>query len=504
MKKWKLYLLLIGIAIFSSCTKNTLPESVDTNVIPEVFPDYNEIIIPSNIAPLNFQILNKGDEYLVEIKSLNGKAIVVKSKSQTISIPLKSWRKLLNNNIGNKVSINILVKENTSWKKFNPLKVEISEYQIDTHLAYRIINVGYILWKKMGLYQRDLTSFKQTPIMLNRNTDGNCMNCHSFSKNNPEKLQFHMRGKHGGTLIVDEGKVKKLNTKTPYTMSAFAYPSWHPDGKHIAYSVDIINQWFHGVDKRNEVYDVASDIVVYDVEKNIVTTSPKVSTPSRETLPCWAPDGKSIYYVSADKYSDTIPSESVRYDLLRAEYDVISNKWGNVDTILKASDIGKSITFPIVSPDGKRLLFTASGHGYFTIYDKSSDLYILDLETKEYKEFPYNSDDVDSYHSWSSNGRWIVFSSKRLNGQNTHPWFSYIDEEGIVSKPFILPQKDPEFYNSFKDNYNRPELVSGKVKLNWPEVLKIARGKASDVEFDKNVDIDGLSGATKIKDSELH
>ena len=251
-------------------------------------------------------------------------------------------------------------------------------------------------------------------------------------------------------------------------------------------------------------YMTGLDIVAYDVEKNMVTTSPVVSTHSRENLPFWSPDGKFIYYISTDHYNDTLAFDSVRYSLLRVGFDVNTNEWGNVDTILKASDIKKSITFPTVSPDGKNILFTASGHGYFTVYDKASDLYMFNLETKKLSEFPYNSNDVDSYHSWSSNGRWIVFSSKRLNGLCTHPWFSYIDEEGNASKPFILPQKDPAFYSYFKDNYNRPELVKGKVNFNEQKLLKIARGKATDVEFDPKVNVDGLSGATKIKSEGLH
>jgi hypothetical protein len=503
MKKLKIYLIVLIVVVISSCNSN--PSSFENvSKTPDIFPDYNEIVIPSNIAPLNFQINESGDSYYVEIKSLNGKSLKIHTSSSSVSIPVSAWRKLLKKNIGNKISVDIYAKNSSGWTKYEPLKITVSEYEIDSYLAYRIINVGYILWKKMGLYQRDLTSFKESPLMLNRNTDANCMNCHSFSNNNPDKFQFHMRGKHGGTVIVDKGKITMLNTKTPYTMSSFAYPSWHPDGKHIAYSVNLINQWFHGVDKRNEVYDRASDIVVYDIEKNMVTTSPVVSTHSRENLPFWSPDGKSIYYISTEHYSDTTSFDSVRYSLLRVGFDVQTNEWGSVDTVLKASDINKSITFPTVSPDGKNILFTASGHGYFTVYDKESDLYIYNLETKQVTEFPYNSEDVDSYHSWSSNGRWIVFSSKRLNGLCTHPWFSFIDEDGKASKPFILPQKDPAFYSNFKDNYNRPELVKGKVTFNEQKLLKIARGKATDVEFDPKVNVDGLSGATKIKAEGLH
>jgi len=51
-----------------------------------------------------------------------------------------------------------------------------------------------------------------------------------------------------------------------------------------------------------------------------------------------------------------------------------------------------------------------------------------------------------------------------MDGLFTRPYFSYLDENGKASKPFVLPQKDPEFYNSFIQNYNIPELIVSEVR----------------------------------------
>jgi hypothetical protein len=483
----------------------TTSECKEMNVLPNIFPDYNGVMVPSNIAPLNFFISDEGANYQAQIIPLNGKPIIVQSKNGKMEIPMGKWKKLLLANKGADIKIDVFVKDKAKrWSKYKPLVITVSEDEIDNHLAYRIINVGYILWKKLGLYQRDLTSFNETPIMLNRNTNGNCMNCHSFSHNNPEKMMFHMRGDFAGTIIIDHDSVKKINTKTPYTMSAGVYPSWHPDGKHIAFSVDLVSQWFHGVGKRNEVYDKASDLVVYDLDNNTITTSPKVSTKNRETLPCWSPDGKFLYYCSTSPLSDSISWDKVQYDLVRIAFDARTNTWGNVDTVLLAKDAGGSISFPKLSPDGKWLMFTKSSHGYFTIYNSTSDLYLLNLETNQFFPFPYNSIDVDSYHSWSRTGKWVVFSSKRIDGLCTRPFFTHIDQNGKFSKPFVMPQKDPLFYQSFKNNYNVPELVNGAVTINKSELLKVAREKSIPSVFDTNVDVDGLSGASKIEQTVLH
>jgi hypothetical protein len=130
-------------------------------------------------------------------------------------------------------------------------------------------------------------------------------------------------------------------------------------------------------------------------------------------------------------------------------------------------------------------MFTLSSYGNFSIWHKDADLYMIDLETK--KAYPLdalNSDDVESYHSWSSNSRWVVFSSRRIDGLYTRPHFAYIDAEGNASKPFLLPQKDVEFYHYFMKSYNIPEFITGKVRQNGNALnRKAMEDKGIDVSF---------------------
>ena len=78
-----------------------------------------------------------------------------------------------------------------------------------------------------------------------------------------------------------------------------------------------------------------------------------------------------------------------------------------------------------------------------------------------------NSPDAESYHSWSHNSRWLVFSSRRDDGLYTKPYFTYIDAQGKAHKPFLLPQKNPKkYYDDLYFSYNIPELVQGRVNLN--------------------------------------
>jgi hypothetical protein len=125
-------------------------------------------------------------------------------------------------------------------------------------------------------------------------------------------------------------------------------------------------------------------------------------------------------------------------------------------------------------------------YGNFTIWHKDSDLYLMNLETNEITKPDINSNQAESYHTWSSTGRWIVFSSRRIDGFFTRIYFAYFDSNGKAHKPFLLPQKDPEFYNTFLKTYNVPELITSAVNLNPRNLSEIARSVPGDASFEKN------------------
>jgi hypothetical protein len=87
-----------------------------------------------------------------------------------------------------------------------------------------------------------------------------------------------------------------------------------------------------------------------------------------------------------------------------------------------------------------------------------------------------NSDESESHHAWSSNGRWIVFSSKRGDGLTARPFLAYFGADGHTGKPFVLPQKDPTLYLKLDKTFNRPEFVKGKIKVG-PRDFYRASGK---------------------------
>jgi hypothetical protein len=481
----KHFIFITGAVLSLSCSRpgNDL-EVIDS--LPALFPDYCDVVIPVNISPLNFKIVDDPEKAEVLIEGAKER-IRIRGKDKII-IPSEKWHKLLRNNTNGSLRVTVYTRREGKWNKYKPFSIFIRSEPADPFIVYRLIAPGYETWSEMGIYQRNLTSFDQDPIINNRLLPGACMNCHSFRANNPEDMMFHLRGNVGGTLLFQDGNVIKLNTKVKETISNCVYPYWHPSEDFIAYSVNNIQQVFHSVkEKRIEVFDSKSDIVVYDIRNNKLITSKIISSEeSFETFPAFSPDGRSLFFCSAKKGIQPDNYNKIRYSLCRIDFDALSGSFGDkVDTLVSSFQTRKSVSFPRISPEGKTLVFTLSDYGNFSIWHREADLYQLDLSSGNFHPIDaINSSESESYHSWSSNSRWMIFSSRRMDGLYTRPFIAYSDENGSFSKPFMVPQKDPDFYEMFLRSFNVPEFVKGKVRPDGRSMLKAIGSKAKDINFE--------------------
>jgi hypothetical protein len=324
---------------------------------------------------------------------------------------------------------------------------------------------------------------------------GQCINCHNYQQYNPDRMQFHARENLGGTVIAYDGKVRKINMKNDNLLSAGVYPAWHPWLKLIVYSTDKTQQTFHTVNPNKiEVYDTKSDLIAFDVEKNEVTNIE--NDPNElEVFPFWAPDGKTLYYCSAHfEYQDTIDpgvefmqrAEQVKYNLYKKSFNPETLQFGPREIVFDASAMDKSATFPRISPDGRYLMFTMAHYGYFHIWHHDADLWMLDLSKENATARPLteaNSADTESYHAWSSNGRWVIFSSRRDDGVFTRPFIAHIDQNGRASKAFELPSEDPDYHRQFMRSYNIPEFMKGPVTITPQTFADVLKGEAVNVKY---------------------
>ena len=462
--------------LFSACSTSSVNDFIQEERVPQMFPDYTEIMLPPNLAPTNFIIREKGDSFMARIYGEKGREFVIYHSDGNIRIPEKKWKNLLEKNKGGKIYMSIAVKRDKDWYQYQTIENMISSDFIDPYLYYRDIVPTNSLWNKMAMHQRNLQSFREYELFDNYRIEHNCMNCHTFNRNNPRELLFHVRGSNGGTVFYRNGELSKIDFPVPEILSSGAYCNWHPDGKLVAFAVNKIKQNYYlsGYgDKMKEVFDLESDIVFYNTETNKVLFFPQIASAERENLPAWSADGQTLYYVSAPPHINNMPNEEILYSLMEVSYDIHNNCLGEPKQVLSSNEIGGSISFPTLSPDGRYMFFCVADFGYFPVNNKSADLYLMDLKTGEYRKPDINSDESESYISWSNNGRWFVFSSRRLDGMTSKPFLCHISREGILSKPFVLPQKDPNYYMTNHRNFSRPELIKDRVDLNFRELSKI-------------------------------
>jgi hypothetical protein len=375
-------------------------------------------------------------------------------------------------------------EEIVRWSRFQALTARIAAEDIDTFLVYRRIRPGHSTWREIGIYQRNLSSFDESTILNNEYFKHGCVNCHTFCGNRAEKMLIGIRGAvYGSSALLLEGdKVRKIGTK-------FGYTSWHPGGKIAVFSVNKVRQIFHSAASEvRDVLDFDSLISYYVVESESVKTAPNLAKKDRlETYPTWSADGRYLYFCSApvtwsDKTAVPESYDQIKYDLVRTSYDIDGDQWGPLEPVLSAEDTGLSILLPRISPDGRWLLFCMCDYGCFPVYRHSSDLYMMDLEAAKqtgrykYNRLDINSSESESWHSWSSNSRWIVFSSKRGSGVFTRTYIAYVDKSGKVHKPIRLPQKDPTYYDSCLWTYSVPELITEPVRVTKEKLGRVVRG----------------------------
>jgi hypothetical protein len=486
-------LIAVSLLYASRNRKVTITQYNSIDFPAKVRPDYAGSTIPPNIAPLNFIIQQKGAGYFVKIFSEKGNPIEIFSKKPTIVIPKRPWHELLDLNRGRQLNIDVYVEsateassskgENIRWARFQVITARIASEDIDTFLVYRKIRPGHGTWRDMGIYQRNLGSFSESVILDNGYFKHGCLNCHAFCQNRTEKMLLGIRSPVYGSsaLLLDGDKVRKIGTK-------FGYTAWHPSGRVAAFSINKVRQLFHAASSEvRDVMDFDSVMAYYQADSKTVKTTPNIAKKDRlETYPTWSPDGRYLYFSSAPvTWSDkTVVPESynqIKYDLVRISYDLERNQWGPLESVLSADDTNLSILLPRISPDGRWLLFCMCDYGCFPVYRQSIDLYMRDLEaakqTGEYKynRLDINSSESESWHSFSSNSRWIVFSSKRDSGVFTRTYIAYVDKSGKVHKPIRLPQKNPMYYDSCLKTYSVPELVIEPVRITREKLGRVVR-----------------------------
>ena len=482
--------ILAALVLLGACSG--VPQKASpAGRLPAMTPDYAGVTIPRNIAPLTFAFDEEGARY-VTVFSAGSTQVVVKGKDRAVP-SAKDWKKLIGS--ADRINVETYMRKDGSWTSFEPFSIEVAS-EIDQFISYRLIPPNFENFEHLSLTIRDLTSYDDREFynneLLKEGSQVQCMNCHHFRNYGTDEMQIHVRQYLGGTMILRGDDVRKINMKNDSTISSGVYPAWNPVYNYIAYSTNFTYQEFHSHDRNLlEVIDDNSQLILYDLDRNEV--SMVYDDPDAlECFPAWAPDGRRLYFTSARMPYDGEPEgkttyfydhyTDIRYDLCYMEFDPDTRSWSEPVTLIDAASMDMSISLPRISPDGRWLMFAMASYGVFHIWHEDSQLYLLDLQDGSWRALnEINSDLPESYHSWSSTGEWVAFTSRRDDAHYTRIYFAHHNGDGTFDKPFALPMKNPRWSTFFMYSFNVPEFTVEDIPYTARELANLVRDTETQV-----------------------
>jgi len=307
----RLILFLATALILAACGHQIPQVYTESDELPQIYPDYTDVTIPVNIAPLTFELDYNADDVVARLSAGNEEVVCGGPKIQP---SMSEWQLLVQAALSQQpsaIQVEVFVDKYNHWTRCKPFHIYVSPDSIDSYISYRLIPPSYVTYEELTINQRCLENYDESVIydnmLCSEGPNGQCINCHNYQQYNPERMQFHARQNLGGTIIAYDGEIKKVNMRNDSILSAGVYPTWHPWLPLIVYSSNMTGQIFHSVNPNKiEVFDTESDLIAYDVEKDEVMNVENDST-ELECFPFWAPDGKTLYYCSAHfEYQDTI------------------------------------------------------------------------------------------------------------------------------------------------------------------------------------------------------
>lgn len=449
---------------------------------PEIYPDYVGVTIPAGVAPLDFAMADDSvTAVYVDVKGEKGGRL--HTEGAYADFDIAEWHRLTADNRGASLTVTVLAEKDGRWTRYRDFQIRVSDDAFDEWgVTYRRIPPGYEMYGQMGLYQRDLSTFDETALIENSGSLGTCVNCHTANATKPDQYVFHTRGDHGATVVCRNGDVETLQSRNDTLGGAMVYPYWHPGGRFLAFSTNKTSQMFHlSGPKRIEVYDSQSDVFVYDTETHTILADTLIMKRLwAENTPAFSPDGRWLYFTTAQRQVYPTDYDKERYSLCRVGFDASTGRIGpTVDTLINARLTGKSVTWPRPSYDGRYVMYTQVDYGYFSVWHPEADLWLLDLRTGEtHPVDEVNTHRAESLHSWSANSRWFLFTSRRDDGLYSRVYFSSIDGQGRATKPFMLPQRYPkDYYRRLLDSYNTPDFTQHRLSRDAAEMMQIVQSR---------------------------
>ncbi len=509
MQKLLIYFYILFSLILISCSKNDIiDEVIDLwsskkiyNKLTITYPFNNSIFPPDIISPTitwNDTIANR---WLVIFKNKIGiyaKSNVLISNSWQPDSAL--WEKIKNSSIENYSELIIIGFQYDSNKKKPSLTTsaainfKISKDSVNSPIFYRAVplpfgfavdHLNLIQWR-MGF----ISDYKESQVVLEDLPV--CGNCHSFT---PDGKTIAMDIDYGNdkgsywiekisdTTFIDADKIITWSDykrdEKELTFGLLSQIS--PDGNWVLSTVKDrsifvrVNQ----LDYSQLFFPIKGIIGIYNRKTGQFSSLNGANNPEFcQSNPSWSPDAKEIIFAKAPyiKLPEAEKSKAVilptemaqdfidrkkeyKFDLFKIKFN--NGKGSEAIPFEGASNNGKSNYFAKYSPDGKWVVFTQAEN--FMLLQPDAKLYIIPSKGGKPKLMNCNlPNTMNSWHSWTPNGKWLVFSSK-YKGPYTQLYLTHIDENGNDSPPILLEKFSikekacniPEFLNIRKEQLKK-------------------------------------------------
>lgn len=351
-----------------------------------------------------------------------------------------------------------------------------------------------------------------------------CANCHSFSLDGKtlgldvdgpdnDKGLYALVPVKKETVIRNEDVIKwstirgRLEGKIRIAFSSQVSPDGHyvvntiddpesgnrPRGRELADKYYVAN--FKDYRFLQVFYPTRGILAWYSRETGRLQPLPGADDPHYvQTDGVWSPDGKHLVFARAEakepypegstaaQYANDPNENQIRYDLYRIPFN--EGKGGRPEPIAGASGNGMSNNFPKVSPDGRWIVFVRCRNGQLMRPD--SQLYIVPFEGGRERRMNCNTPLMNSWHSFSPNGRWMAFSSKSRS-PFTQLYLTHIDENGNDSPAILVDNTAaanravniPEFVNIPPDGLLKIDAPATEFFRVFNQAVELAREKRS-------------------------
>jgi hypothetical protein len=488
-----LSVLLVGCRGFHSSEGIDMQTDVTQETVINPYP--SGATIPCNISPLNLAYKERGTTTVSVIDSSGVRIYFDKRRfSKQFCPTAKKWHEWLLRAKGGEIEIMHESIKHTWFVAVEP---------IDKYIFYRKTYLNEDM-NRMFLEQHDLEEFTEKILIENSKMNGTCINCHNGRNNNINYSLLHIRSEylnekniHEGTHLIRNGEITRIKAdKSFFPYMKLVYWDFNPQEEIIAFSTNLVGGAV-AYQKNGHSDDFMTDtlgiIVIYDIEKNNFVTNSEFSDTAEYSFPVWSGDGKTLYYCKGPKRNLSRPWDFL-FDLYSITFDNKTKTFGKETLVFPFSQCGVSVTMPRPIPNTDKLIVTVHKTSGSIPLLTDGDYYILDLSKTQDTAFgigisgkptktvtlpkglyakiepaeSVNTSDHEKYHSFSSNGRWMVFSSGRLIGEQSVPHIVYADKDGNFGKPFALPQKEPLHYTSSVWSYVYPNTST--VEASFSEI----------------------------------